>query len=499
MRTVLIGAAPTRPRAIAAIAAGAAVELAPEAIARIQAAREVVEQVVASGEAVYGLTTGVGHLKDVRVRDDHLRELQRALLMTHAGGLEPIASRALVRSAMAVRIAGMAQGGSGATVRVVQALVDLLNAGVHPVVAEEGSVGAGDIGQMAAIGQVVIGMGRAELAGHVLPGAEALARAGLEPVDLQPKDGLALISANGLSIGRAVLALRVAHDLAELADVVAALSLEAVAGNPSACLPAVGTAKPYPGQVAALQRMRKALAGGYLVSGTRPRSVQDPLAFRVAPQVNGAFREAIDWTERAVTIELNSRSDNPMVDVETSTIVHNGNFHPMVMALALDQLRVAIAHAGALGERRINHLWDECFARANATQLDPEAFQRRSGLPLRFPAAAVTADLRQLAAPATLDVPPLEFGLEDHATGAALAARKTDEALSRLTDILTVELLMANDVLSVTADPPRLGSGTGAALAALRDVLATVPEAAPHEVHRLLRDRGLPAVLRASR
>src|SRR5262249_30722830 len=208
---------------------------------------------------------------------------------------------------------------------------------------------------MASIAQVLIGEGRAELDGEVLPGGEALRRAGLAPVVLEPKDGLALISANGVSIGQAALVVEHARRLAQVADLTLAASIEMLSGNPSVLDAAVLAAKPVPGQAAAGASIRGFLDGSALFTPGVPKSVQDPLSFRVGPQVHGAFRELIDLLEAHVAIELNAMDDNPLVDVAGGRMLSNGNFHPMALALALDALRPGIAHVGQLSDRRLNH------------------------------------------------------------------------------------------------------------------------------------------------
>jgi histidine ammonia-lyase len=283
---------------------------------------------------------------------------------------------------------------------------------------------------------------------------------------------------------------------AEAADVTAALSLEATRGNPSVALPAVGRAKPFPGQIEACRRILAALDGSYLLQPGAPTSIQDPLSFRVAPQVHGALGELLGSTRRVVETELNSQSDNPLVSVEDQAMVHNGNFHPIMLALAFDGLRGAVAHVGQLSERRMAHLWDAVFGNLAGLggELPGGTGPRFTGLSLRYPAAAVAAELKQLAAPATLDVPTLETGgLEDHGTSAPLSVRKADAALGLLEDLLAVELLMARDVLSTMAARPDLGAGTGAALRLVEEVIAASdPTGPPAEVHRALRAR-LPA------
>ena len=488
--TVTITDTPLSVEELLAVADGAPVDLAPAARATIEASRAVVDTVLASGDAVYGLTTQVGHGKDVRLSDEQLRRQQETLVMTHAGGVgAPLPARQ-VRAAVAARLNGIARGGSGASLAAAEILANMLNAGVHPVVPETGSVGAGDLGQMAGIAQVAIGRGLAEYRGETMPGGQALRRAGIRPLVLEPKDGLALLAANGISIGHAVLVVHRAARAAAAADVAVALSMEAVGGNPSIVLPAVARAKPFPGQIEAADHLREVLAGSHLLEGGAAHSVQDPLSFRVAHQVHGALREYVAAARRAVEIELNSASDNPLVSVQDQTLMSNGNFHPMVLAIAFDALRVAIAHVGQLSERRMSHLWDAFFQRMGAAGPPPADSPAPPvhGLQLRYPAAALFTELKQLAAPATLDAPPLDIGVEDHGTSAPLSVRKADTALGLLDDLLTVELLLAHDVLVTMPERPAMGTGTGHALRLVEEALAAA-EPFPAAIHQRLRTR----------
>jgi histidine ammonia-lyase len=509
MHTVGIGDAPVTIDDLVLVAHGATVTLEPSARGRIAASRAVVDAALASGAAIYGLTTGVGHHKDTRLPDDALVAFQHFLLASHASGVGPDAPTEVVRAAMFVRLVGLARGGSGASPAVPDTLRDLLNARVHPVFAMGGSVGAGDLGQMATVGLVAVGRGLAEVGGERLPGDAAMARAGITPLVLGPKDGLALLSANGLSVGHGALVVDRARRLADTADLAVAVSLEAVRGSAEPTLPAVAAAKPFPGQAVSAARQRAALAGGELLAPGAARSVQDPLSFRVAAQVNGALRDYVEAAGAAVTAELNASGDNPLVDPASGQMIHNGNFHPIVPAIAFDALRIAIAHAGAISERRLSHLWDAFFAHMAAhgppgpevaafagsgEQGPAELF----GMALRYPAAALVAELRQLAAPASLDVPPLDQSIEDHATGAPLAVRRTDAALDLLAGILAVELLLAADILTVTGigRSHRLGEGVAAALDAVRRALAGAEDRAPAAVHRLIRDRVVAGIAR---
>jgi histidine ammonia-lyase len=264
--------------------------------------------------------------------------------------------------------------------------------------------------------------------------------------------------------------------------------MEVTGGNPSIVLPAVAEAKPFPGQIEAAGHLRDILAGSRLLEHGAPQSVQDPLSFRVAPQVHGALREFLAFARRAVETELNSASDNPLVSLRDQTLISNGNFHPMVLAIAFDALRVAIAHVGQLSERRMSHLWDRFFRlMATAETAAAEAAPLEvHGLQLRYPAAAVFPELKQLAAPATLDTPPLDIGVEDHGTSAPLSVRKTDGALGLLEDILAIELLLARDVLATMPQPPTMGAGTSQALGVVEEALTTA-DPSPAEVHQRLR------------
>ncbi|CAN5741088.1 histidine ammonia-lyase [soil metagenome] len=460
------------------VSVGAEIELGDDARATIAGSRAVIDRMLEGDEPVYGLNTGVGHMKDSRVPVAELRSMQEMLVMTHAGGTGSPLATDRVRAAMTARLNGIARGGSGASPRVADVLVEMLNAGVHPVVPSRGSVGACDLGQLASIGQVMIGRGRAELAGDLMSGGEALQRAGIEPLRLEPKDGLTILSSNAVSIGEAAIAGARARHTARHADVVAALSLEATHGNPSIARPVVGAAKPFPGQIDSCVNITAALDGSPLLEPGAARSVQDPLSFRVIPQVHGAFREAVGAAHRAVELELNGRGDNPLVSIEDATMVHNGNFHPLVMAIAFDQLRIALAHVGQISERRMSHLWDAFFERVAGAGAPPpgripaELF----GMSLRYPGAATFAELKQMAAPATLDVPPLDMGIEDHATGAPLSVRKTGKALDLVEEILSIEVLMANDVLDTERPARSLGTGTAGMSQRAREAIGALAD-----------------------
>jgi histidine ammonia-lyase len=487
---VVVDDAPLTVPQVVAVARGAGIALGPVAIERIRASRAVVDRLVSGNELIYGLNTGLGHGRNERVPVDVLEAGQADVVRAHAGGFGPPLPVEIVRAAMAVRVAGIARGGSGASPPIAETYVALLNAGVHPVVPLVGSIGASDLMHMAAIALVAMGEGEADVRGERLPGADALARAGIAPVRLGPKDGLTVISANGVSIGHAALVVDRARVFADAADLVVAFSLEAARGNPSIVDAAVAAAKPVPGQSVAAARIRRYLEGGRLSVADAAESVQDPLSFRVAPQVHGAFREVLAFAASSVEAELAAMDDNPLVSIAEDRMISNGNFHPMLLALAVDALRPALAHVGQLSDRRTGQLWDRVAAETGA--FSAEAFERlaRYGSPLlRYSGAARAAELRTMVGPATLDVPPLDLGVEDHATNAPLAVRRTDEALDVAEDVLAVELLTAAAIVGSQDETlARMSPRTRAALDLVGSSLAGLgPNPSAAAVHAATR------------
>ena len=481
---VTIGETPLRIEDVLAVAAGATVELSASAVDRIRNSRQVIEEKLAAEEPTYGLNRGLGHDKDRRISADELTHFSLRMLRAHEGGIGPPLSPEIVRAAMLARVSGIAQGGSGASLAMPETLVAMLNAGVTPVVPSVGSVGDADLGQMAAIGLVAIGEGMADYRGERLPGADALRAAGIAPLTLGPKDGLTIMSANGISIGQAALVAARTLQAAELADLTAAVALEAVGASISVVDPAVGVAKPLQGQIESADHIRRLLEDSYLQAHD-VKTVQEALSFRVVPQVHGTLRDFLMFAIHAVETELNSAADNPLVSSDRR-MVHNGNFEPLVMAVAFDALRIALAHVGQISERRMSHLWAAIFERPEALGA-PRQFY---GLKLRYPAAARFAELKQLAAPATLDVPTLDIGVEDHSTSAPLSVSKTDAAVDILEDILIIEILLARDLLSARKEASQLGRGTRALLGNVDALLADLGSGAtPAKVHAVLREK----------
>ena len=486
--SVQLSAAASSLQDVLAIARGASVVIADDAVAVVQSSRRIVEDAIARGDAVYGVTTGLGHARNQRLPLDALVALQPMLVEMHLGAIgEPLPVE-FVRAAMAVRAIGFVRGGAGVSLALVEGLVGLLNNGITPLVPRHGSVGAGDLNQMAVVGQALLGRGEVEVAGHRVAAAGALEGAGLEPVTMQPKDGLAIVAGNAVSIGAGILVVDRLRRLLDLADLVVATSMEAMTGNPSIVDPAVSSVRGSVGQVASAAAIREALEGSVRTSGGAGLSVQDPLSLRVVPQVHGACRDVVEAGAAALLAELNAPSDNPMVDTESGRLISNGNFHPMQVALTFESVRVALAHVGLLVERRLGHLWDAVVGSFDqgAPPAGSEGGAGGAGLPptmaglsLRYAAAAEFTRLRALAAPVTLDVPVLDLGVEDHAPNTLETVWATEQAADLLEHLLVVELLIA--VVGLTDADVRagLGAGTGRLVDMVTATLADVPNGTP--------------------
>lgn len=478
---------------VVAVSDGAGVHLADDALAVIADSRRVIDTAIARGDAIYGVTTGVGHARDERLPPDALRAMQPVLIEMHVGGMGDPLAPDRVRAGLVARLNGIARGGAGASLELAQGIAALLNHGIHPVIPDRGSVGAGDLGQLALVGRVLLGRGEVEVAGRRSDAATALAAAGLAPLELQPKDALALIASNALSIGHGALVVRRARHVLDLADLVAAVSMEATHGNPSILDPAVASVRGSDGQQTTSDRIRRALRGSARTDVAAAVSVQDALSTRVVPQVHGACRDVLSSMADALTRELNAAADNPLVDVASGTAISNGNFHPMNVVLATESLRVALAHVGQVAERRMGHMWDAAVTSLGMSAEGPPGAGGApptggfppvfAGLGLRYPAAARYTRLRQLANPVTLDVPTLDLGIEDHAPNTAETMTAGEEAVDIVEELLVIELLIAMVLLGPDGAHD-VGSGTAQVLAVVGEELGRLPPGAlPDAVH----------------
>ncbi|HXF57015.1 MAG TPA: histidine ammonia-lyase [Actinomycetota bacterium] len=455
---------------VVAVARGEAVELPPAAWARLEASRRAVEEKVAAGETVYGVTTGLGSLATVRLAPDQVRRLQHDLLRSHAVGVGPPLSAEEVRAMLLLRAHVLALGHSGVRPVVVERLVEFLNRGVLPVVPEQGSLGAsGDLAPLAHLALPLVGEGRAVVGGEELPGAEALRRVGLTPLDLEPKEGLALVNGTQGMLAVGVLAAARARELARAADVAAAMTVEAILGTDRPFDPRLHALRPHPGQVASAANLRRVLEGSEIVDSHResPHLVQDAYSLRCAPQVHGAFRDTLAHAERVLTVELGSVSDNPVV-LEDGEVVSGGNFHGQPVAVALDALALATVGLASVSERRLYRLLDPATNNGLPAFLVPEPGTNSGLMLLQYTAASLVSEAKALAHPASVDSIPSSAGQEDHVSMGMTAARQLRGCVSNAEVVVALEALAAAQALDLRA-PLSPAVGTSAA----RDLLRT--------------------------
>ncbi|MDR6438609.1 histidine ammonia-lyase [Paenarthrobacter nicotinovorans] len=511
-RTLHLGMTPISARSVALTAAESSfhVKLNQDALTLMTRSRDVLEHAAAAGQRVYGLNTLLGSGRDTAVEEKSLLAYQIQVVRYHNSGVGSYLDRPAARAVILARLIGFSRGGSGVRPETAAFYGEMLNRGVLPAIPREGSVGSSDLTQLAAVAAVAIGEGQAfDADGTLIPGAKALADAGLQPLVLAPGEALALVSANAYSVGVGTLALVRLQYLARLADVALSLSLETIArydggGNLSPFSSAIQAAKAVNGQGDSAAAVRHLISGGWMEDVRPEVSVQDALSFRAAPQTHGAFRSLVAQLGAALEVELNGRGDNPLVDVESGLMVSGGNFQPMQLALAFEGLRVAVAHVGISSERRIAKLYPPQRAirarhlQAASTQAPsarsgpgaglesaPAAGLAQEELPglLWYSAAGLLAELKFLAAPATLGAPTLSADVEDHSTLAPLALQQLEKSVEVLEKLLAIEALTASYLLLEAGAAQALGKGTAVVVGRLADVLADRP-AAPDLVER---------------
>jgi histidine ammonia-lyase len=490
---LLDGSSLTLDQLMAIADRGEPVALTPAAVAHVRAARAVVDRTAEGADPVYGVNTGFGSFADVRIAPDALEALQLNLLRSHAAGVgEPLSIRA-VRATMTLRANVLAKGFSGIRLETLEALVALLNAGIHPRVPSRGSVGAsGDLAPLAHLALVLIGEGeacdaRTSPAAHAehaarpglddsavsavrvpwISGAEALRGAGLSPVTLAPKEGLALI--NGTQPSTAVLALTLvdAERVARAADIAAAMSIDALRGSIQPFEARIHAARPFAGQAVSAANITRLVTGSAInASHQNCGRVQDAYSMRCAAQVHGATREALGFIREVVTIEINAATDNPMVFADSGDIVSGGNFHGAPIAMAADLAAAALAPLATISERRTDRLMNPVLSGLPAFLTREGGL--RSGLMLaQVTAAAVASELKTLAHPAAVDSIPTSAGKEDHVSMSMAAALKASRSLTRAREVVAVEILCACQALDLLA-PLTTSPALAAVLACVR-------------------------------
>ena len=482
---VLNGVALTLAEIEQVAAAKRPVEIAPQALRRVAESRDCIDDILAAGQTVYGVNTGFGRLADVHVPPESLAQLQVNLVRSHAGGIGRPLAEPEARAMLLLRANVLAKGFSGIRPELLELLAAMLNAGVTPVIPEKGSVGAsGDLAPLAHLALVVIGEGEAYFNGERLPGAEALRHAGLQPVALHAKEGLALLNGTQAMTAVGALAVGRASRLVRLADLGGAMSLEALMGTPAAFDERIHQARPHPGQRAAAAHLLHLLAGSEIRESHREHDsrVQDAYCLRCMPQVHGAVRDVLDHVTSVLETESGSATDNPLVFPTPSSKTQNrgavlsgGNFHGAPLAYAFDYAAVAMADLASITERRIDRLLNPDINENLPAFLSPHAGLSSGFMMAQIVTAALISECQVLAAPASCGNIPTSGGKEDHVSMGMTGALKLRQIVDNLERIVAIELMCAAQALEFR-EPLKSSAEIQRAQAAVRRVVPRLEE-----------------------
>ena len=450
MSVVLTGNDLTFSRLYAVAMKHAPVSLSPDSIARMRASRAIVDKLLGEGQTAYGINTGFGKLASVRISAEQVRQLQVNLVRSHACGVGAPLSEPETRAMMLLRANALAKGLSGVRPVVVETLCAMLNAGVHPLIPSQGSVGAsGDLAPLAHLAQVVIGEGEVIYKNDQLQGAEALKKAGISPVALEAKEGLSLLNGTQGMLSLLSLALLEADILTDTADVAASLSLDALRGSPGAFDARIMHAREYPGAGTTARNLANLNEGSQIRESHRSpdadKRVQDAYSLRCTPQVHGAVRDSLTQARQMAAVELNSATDNPLVFVKengSGDIVSGGNFHGQPLAMAADQVAIAVATLSGISERRIEQMTNPLTSMLPAF-LTPDPGLNSGFMIVQVTAAALTSENRALATPHSVDSISTSGNQEDYVSMGMAGARRLERMLQNLRHILAIELLCA--------------------------------------------------------
>jgi histidine ammonia-lyase len=473
MKTVIVQPTGVTPADVVAVARGdARVELADPTVDAMATSRAIVEAIEREGRPVYGVSTGFGALANTFIAPERRAELQHALIRSHAAGVGAPMPREVVRAMMLLRVRSLALGHSGVRPLVARSLVELLNHDVTPWVPEHGSLGAsGDLAPLAHCALVLLGEGWVlDKSGARVDGGEALHRAGLRPIELAAKEGLALINGTDGMLGMLLLAIADAAHLFALADLTAALATEAMLGTDRPFQPELHAIRPHPGQAVSAANIHRLLQDSQIMDSHRAdltHAVQDAYSMRCAPQVAGAARDTLAFADQVAARELASIVDNPVV-LPDGRVESTGNFHGAPLGFAADFLAIAAAEVGAISERRVDRLLDVCRSRDLPPFLSPDPGVNSGLMIAQYTAAGIVADNRRLAVPASVDSLPTSGMQEDHVSMGWAATVKLRRVLDNLTSLLAVELLAAVRGLQLRAPltPSPAGRAAVAAMSA---------------------------------
>ena len=454
---------------------GYKVELTEEAVKKVKKSREMVDKFVEEERVVYGITTGFGKFSDVNITKEETTQLQRNLIISHSCGVGEPLSEEESRGVMLLRANALAKGFSGIRLSTLSTLIDMLNHGVHPVIPEKGSLGAsGDLAPLSHMVLVMLGEGEAYYNGERLSGKEAMDKAGISVVELTSKEGLALINGTQVMTSIGALALYDAINLSKTADIVAALTAEALNGITDAYDERIHMARAHNGQINTARNLRNLLENSQMTTRQGEIRVQDAYTLRCVPQIHGGSKDAIKYVEEKVNIEMNSATDNPIIFTETEEAISGGNFHGQPMALSFDFLGIAVSELANVSERRLERL-------VNPSLSDLPAFLAENGglnsgfMIVQYAAAALVSENKVLAHPASVDSIPSSANQEDHVSMGTIAARKARDIVDNARKVLAMELLASCQGIDLRGKK-KLGKGTEIAYNIVRENISTIEE-----------------------
>ena len=474
---------------VAVSRSGAQVEIPQKVQEKVKKCRRVLEEFVKKKKVVYGVTTGFGALGSVIVPSERIKELQSNMIRSHSAGVGKPVDRDVTRALMLLRANTLAKGNSGIKLETLETLVRMINKGVHPLIPEKGSVSAsGDLAPLSHMTLVMMGEGEAEYRRETMSGEEAMEKAGISPVELDSKEGLALNNGTQLMTAIGALAVHDAERLIKTAEIAASLSLEALSGISDAFDERIHQVRPHPGQISTARNIRLLTAGSDIVRSSgevmeelgesRIRPPQDPYSLRCVPQVLGAARDAVAYARKVIETEINSATDNPLIFADDGECLSGGNFHGQPVSVAMDLLGIALTVVGNISERRIARLIDE-----NLNQGLPAFLIHRdmakgihSGfMSAQITAAALASENKALAHPASVDSIPTTANFEDFVSMGSIAARKAVEILRNVENIVAIELLCAAQGVEFRGSE-KLGQGTGVAYSLIRERVPMLKE-----------------------
>jgi histidine ammonia-lyase len=458
---------------VVAVARGAEVELGPEARTRVEAARDVVERAVAENRTVYGVTTGFGSLANERVEPSQADALQEGIVRSHATAVGRPLSREEARAMLLLRAHVLALGHSGVRPLVVERMVEMLNRDLIPVVPEQGSLGAsGDLAPLANLALPLLGRGELLEEGDGVPAGPALEAAGLEPLELKAKEGLALVNGTQGMLAIGILALDRAERLVRTADVTAAMSIEAALGSDAVFDDRLTALRPHAGVIQSSSNIRRLLEGSAIVASHRESThlVQDAYSLRCTPQVNGATREVLRFVRGVLEVEANAVSDNPIVFPDEDEVLSGGNFHGQPVAVALDALAMALVPLASIAERRLYRLLDPTRNNGLPPFLVAESGLNSGFMLVQYTAASLVSECKTLAHPASVDSIGSSAGQEDHVSMGMTAARHARDVVSNAEVVIALEALVAAQALDLRA-PLEPATATKAARDTIREMV----------------------------